>query len=350
MSTFYKLSVKEIKQETKNAVSILFEIPVDIQKNFCFIPGQYITIKKELNNKELRRSYSICSSKESNSIRIGVKAVDKGTFSVFATTKLKVGDVLEVSIPEGRFVLDPEKDNERNYLAFAAGSGITPVMSMLKSVLKEEPKSKFVLCYGNQSSQETMFKKDIDTLKNKYPDQFFVYYTYSQSNEENALFGRIDRSTINYILKNKHKDLEFDKFFLCGPESMIDLVKKDLLEKGNSDDSIHFELFTTEIKEDEVLEHLEGEANITILLEDEEVTFSMKKDKSILEAALEKGLDAPYSCQGGICSSCLAQITEGKAVMDKNTILTDEEVQDGLILTCQAHPVTNKITIDYDAV
>ena len=350
MSTFYKLSVKEIKQETKNAVSILFEIPVDIQKNFCFIPGQYITIKKELNNKELRRSYSICSSKESNSIRIGVKAVDKGTFSVFATTKLKVGDVLEVSIPEGRFVLDPEKDNERNYLAFAAGSGITPVMSMLKSVLKEEPKSKFVLCYGNQSSQETMFKKDIDTLKNKYPDQFFVYYTYSQSNEENALFGRIDRSTINYILKNKHKDLEFDKFFLCGPESMIDLVKKDLLEKGNSDDSIHFELFSTEIKEDEVLEHLEGEANITILLEDEEVTFSMKKDKSILEAALEKGLDAPYSCQGGICSSCLAQITEGKAVMDKNTILTDEEVQDGLILTCQAHPVTNKITIDYDAV
>lgn len=350
MSTFYKLSVKEIKQETKNAVSILFEIPVDIQKNFCFIPGQYITIKKELNNKELRRSYSICSSKESNSIRIGVKAVDKGTFSVFATTKLKVGDVLEVSIPEGRFVLDPEKDNERNYLAFAAGSGITPVMSMLKSVLKEEPKSKFVLCYGNQSSQETMFKKDIDTLKNKYPDQFFVYYTYSQSNEENALFGRIDRSTINYILKNKHKDLEFDKFFLCGPESMIDLVKKDLLEKGNTDDSIHFELFSTEIKEDEVLEHLEGEANITILLEDEEVTFSMKKDKSILEAALEKGLDAPYSCQGGICSSCLAQITEGKAVMDKNTILTDEEVQDGLILTCQAHPVTNKITIDYDAV
>jgi len=350
MTTFYKLSVKEIKQETKNAVSILFEIPVDLQQKFSFIPGQYVTIKKELDNKELRRSYSICSSKESNSIRIGVKAVNKGTFSVFATTNLKVGDVLEVSPPEGRFVLDPLADKGKNYLAFAAGSGITPVMSMLKSVLEEEPKSKFVLCYGNQTSQDAMFKDDIDGLKSKYQEQFFVYYTYSKSNEENALFGRIDRSKINYIIKNKHKDLDFDEFFLCGPEAMIDEVKKDLLEKGNSDESIHFELFSTEIKEDKVLEHLEGEANITILLEDEEVTFSMKKDKSILEAALEKGLDAPYSCQGGICSSCLAQITEGKAVMDKNTILTDEEVKDGLILTCQAHPVTNKITVDYDVV
>jgi len=350
MSTFYKLSVKEIKQETKDAVSILFEIPKDLLHKFCFIPGQYITIKKELDNKELRRSYSICSSKESKSIRIGVKAVDNGTFSVFATTKLKVGDVLEVSPPEGRFVLDPKEGREKKYLAFAAGSGITPVMSMLKSVLEAEPKSIFVLCYGNQSPQEAMFKNDLDALKNKYPDQFFVYNTYSRSNEENALFGRIDGSTINYIIKNKHKGLNFDEFFLCGPEPMIEMVKKDLLEKGNSDDSIHFELFSTEKKEDEVLEKLEGEADITILLDDEEVTFSMKKDKSILEAALEKGLDAPYSCQGGICSSCLAQITEGKAVMDKNTILTEEEVKDGLILTCQAHPVTNKIIIDYDAV
>jgi len=350
MSIFYKLSVKEIKQETKKAVSILFEVPEDIKQEFCFIPGQYITIKKELAGEEIRRAYSICSSKESNSIRIGIKAVEKGTFSVFAITKLKVGDVLEVSPPEGRFILDPTKAQDKNYLAFAAGSGITPVLSMLKSVLETESKSKFVLVYGNQSPNDTMFKNDIDHLKEKHPERFFVYYTYSKTNEENTLFGRIDVSKVNYIIKNKHKDLEFDEFFLCGPESMIDTVKTDLLEKGISNSLIHYELFSTEIGKDDSAINLEGEAIITVILDDEEETFSMKKERSILEATLKKGLDAPFSCQGGICSSCLAQITKGKAVMDKNTILTDEEVEDGLILTCQAHPVTDEITIDYDAV
>jgi ring-1,2-phenylacetyl-CoA epoxidase subunit PaaE len=350
MSIFYKLSVKEIKQETKKAVSILFEVPKDIKQEFCFIPGQYITIKKELAGEEIRRAYSICSSKESNSIRIGIKAVEKGTFSVFAITKLKVGDVLEVSPPEGRFILDPTKAQDKNYLAFAAGSGITPVLSMLKSVLETESKSKFVLVYGNQSPNDTMFKNDIDHLKEKHPERFFVYYTYSKTNEENTLFGRIDVSKVNYIIKNKHKDLEFDEFFLCGPESMIDTVKTDLLEKGISNSLIHFELFSTEIGKNESAINLDGEAIITVILDDEEETFSMKKERSILEATLKKGLDAPFSCQGGICSSCLAQITKGKAVMDKNTILSDEEVEDGLILTCQAHPVTDEITIDYDAV
>ena len=350
MSIFYKLSVKEIKQETKKAVSILFEVPKDIKQEFCFIPGQYITIKKELAGEEIRRAYSICSSKESNSIRIGIKSVEKGTFSVFAITKLKVGDVLEVSPPEGRFILDPTKAQDKNYLAFAAGSGITPVLSMLKSVLETESKSKFVLVYGNQSPNDTMFKNDIDHLKEKHPERFFFYYTYSKTNEENTLFGRIDVSKVNYIIKNKHKDLEFDEFFLCGPESMIDTVKTDLLEKGISNSLIHFELFSTEIGKNESAINLDGEAIITVILDDEEETFSMKKERSILEATLKKGLDAPFSCQGGICSSCLAQITKGKAVMDKNTILSDEEVEDGLILTCQAHPVTDEITIDYDAV
>ena len=350
MSIFYKLSVKEIKQETKNAVSILFAIPVDLQQKFCFIPGQYITIKKEFDGKEIRRAYSICSSKESNAIRIGVKAVDKGTFSVFATTELKVGDVLEVSPPEGRFILIPNTENHKNYLAFAAGSGITPVLSMIKSVLESEPKSNFVLVYGNKSPGEAMFKKEIDTLRSEYPDQFVVYYTYTKVNEEDALFGRIDKSTVNYVVKNKHKEAQFDDFFLCGPEEMINIVMADLLDKGISKEKIHLELFSSTVDVAKNEEKLEGETLVTILLDDEEISFSMDREKSILEAALAKGLDAPYSCQGGICSSCLAQIKDGKAVMDKNTILTDEEVEDGLILTCQAHPITDKITIDYDAV
>lgn len=353
MSIFYKLSVKEIQQETENAVSILFEIPENLQQEFSFIPGQYITIKKELNGEEIRRAYSICSSKKSNTIRIGVKAVDKGTFSIYATTDLKEGDVLEVSPPEGRFILNPDNDHQ-NYLAFVAGSGITPVLSMIKSVLEADTNSKFVLVYGNKSPIESMFKSEIDQLKASYPERLFVYYIFSVIYNENTLFGRIDASTVNYIIKNKHKGTDFDEFFLCGPENMIDTVKKDLLDKGIASENIHFELFSTKVEDmdtsDTSEEGLEGEAMITIVLDDEEETFSMKKEKSILEAALKKGLDAPYSCQGGICSSCLAQVTEGKAVMDTNSILSEEEVKDGLILTCQAHPTTDKITIDYDAV
>ncbi len=353
MPTFYKLSVKEIQQETENAVSILFEIPENLQQKFSFIPGQYITIKKELNGEEVRRAYSICSSKKSNTIRIGVKAVDKGTFSIYATTDLKEGDLLEVSPPEGRFILNPDNDHQ-NYLAFVAGSGITPVLSMIKSVLEADTNSKFVLVYGNKSPIESMFKSEIDQLKASYPERLFVYYIFSVIYNENALFGRIDASTVNDIVKNKHKGTDFDEFFLCGPENMIDTVKKDLLDKGIASENIHFELFSTKVEDMDTSgtseESLEGEAMITIVLDDEEETFSMKKEKSILEAALKKGLDAPYSCQGGICSSCLAQITEGKAVMDTNSILSEEEVKDGLILTCQAHPTTNKIIIDYDAV
>ena len=353
MATFYKLSIKEIQQETENAVSILFDIPENLQQEFSFIPGQYITIKKELNGKEVRRAYSICSSKKSNSIKIGVKAVDNGTFSVFATTNLKVGDVLDVSPPEGRFTLNPDTDHQ-NYLAFVAGSGITPVLSMIKSVLEAETNSTFVLVYGNKSADKTMFKTEINQLLTKYSEQLSVHYIFSEVKDNNVLFGRIDTSTVNYILKNKHKETNFDEFFLCGPVSMIDTVKIDLLDKGISEDVIHFELFSAKIEATDTIdateESLDGEAMITVVLDDEEETFSMKKEKTVLDVVLAKGLDAPYSCQGGICSSCLAQVTEGKAIMDTNTILSDEEVKEGLILTCQAHPTTNKITIDYDAV
>jgi len=349
MSIFHKLSIEEIKKETKNAVSILFNIPENLQDEFKFTPGQYITIKKEIDGKELRRAYSICSSEKSNSIRIGIKAVDNGTFSIFATTKLTEGDILEVSPPEGRFILNPESDGQY-YLAFAAGSGITPVLSMLKSVLETENNNKFVLVYGNKSPAVTMFKDEIDELSAKHSDRLFVYYSFSEANEEDALFGRIDTSTVNFIIKNKHKGIDFDEFFLCGPEDMIDKVKSDLLDKKISEDNIHFELFSTKVEEKDAIVSLDGEALITVVLDDEEETFSMKKEKSILEVVLAKGLDAPYSCQGGICSSCLAQVTEGKAVMDANSILSDEEVEEGLILTCQAHPTTDKITIDYDAV
>ena len=350
MSTFYKLSVKEIQQETKDSVSIVFTIPEDLQEKFKFIPGQYITIKKILNGNEVRRAYSICSSLQSNRVRIAVKKVENGLFSKYAVDQLKVGDVLEVSRPEGRFDLMPNSNDKKNYAAFAAGSGITPVLSMIKSVLEEEKESYFVLVYGNKSVADVMFKSEIDDLADAYPNNFLVQYVFSQYEENGTLFGRIDSSVLNFILNNKCKDVKFNDYFLCGPEPMINLIKSNLLEKGVEEKNIHFELFSTAVDDKVGDADIDGRTTVKVLLDDEEHSFEMERGKTILEVALKQGLDAPYSCQGGICTTCLAQITEGEAVMDKNSILTDDEIEEGLILTCQAHPTTTNISIDYDDV
>lgn len=350
MITFHKLVVKDIRKETDNAVAILFDIPDNLKEKYQFIPGQYITIKKEINGEKLRRAYSICSSLNTGNLRIGVKAVDKGQFSTFAAHELKVGDVLEVSEPEGRFILEPNVDNANTYLAFAAGSGITPILSMIKSVLEIEKNSKFVLVFGNRSVSETMFYDEIIELLKAHPHQFHVQFVYSRKAEEKAMFGRIDIATINYIWNKKFKDFSFDQVFLCGPEPLINLAKEVLNAKGVGSENIHFELFTSELDEKVNEEMLEGKTKVTVILDEETTTFIMDKEQTILHVALDKGLDPPYSCQGGICSTCLAQIKDGHAKMDKNSILTDDEVEDGLILTCQAHPTTDSITIDYDEV
>jgi len=352
MSRFHKLTIKEIKKETNNSVSILFDIPTELKSEFQFVAGQYINIKKEIAGEELRRAYSICSSPKSGDLRIAIKAVDNGTFSVFATTILTAGAILEVSKPEGKFILETSATHKKNYLAIAAGSGITPIMAMIKAVLTEEPTSTFMLIYGNKTEADTIFKAEIDVLQKTYPTTFNVQYVYSRAQHENALFGRIDQGNINFIVKNKFKEISFDNAFLCGPEPMINNAKETLIENGLNENAIHFELFSIPIslEENTANETFEGACEITVLIDDEETTFTMDAKTSMLTAALKEGLDAPYSCQGGICSSCLAKVTEGKATMDKNTILSETEINDGFILTCQAHPITQKITIDYDDV
>lgn len=348
MAKFHSLNIKELKKETKDSVSITFDIPSDLQDEFKFIAGQYITLKTIINNEEVRRAYSICSSPKSNEITVAVKQVKGGTFSVFATTELTKNTKIEVAAPEGKFILKTDKSNSNNYLAFAAGSGITPIMAMIKDVLETESNSTFTLVFGNKSTYETIFFDEINALKETHENRFFVQYVYSKEQPKNSLFGRIDNSTVNYILKQRKVD--FSSVFLCGPEQMIFTVKDTLLENNFNEDNIHFELFTSKKKDkEEGNERLDGETEITILLDDETTTFSMKQDKNILAAALDKGLDAPYSCQGGICSSCLAKVTEGEAKMKNNSILSAEEVAEGYILTCESHPTTAKITIDYDA-
>ena len=349
MAIFYKLSIKDIKKETDKAVSIAFEIPETLKKAFRFTAGQYVTIKTTIDNQEVRRAYSICTAPHSGKIRIVIKEIENGTFSVYANHQLKVGDVLEVSQPEGKFILKTDAKHKKNYLAFAAGSGITPIMAMIKAVIFEEPNSKFVLVYGNKTVKDTIFYKELNALQQKYSESLKLQFVFSREQSDGALFGRIDASIVNYIL-NQNKEILFDDAFLCGPESMINSIKETLESRGFTPNKIHFELFTpSEEKNNEIIS-LDGETVATILLDDEEETFTMTKKETILDAALKHNLDAPYSCQGGICSSCIAKVTEGKAIMDKNTILSKEEVAQGLVLTCQAHPVTDKIAIDYDNV
>ena len=348
MADFHALTVKSIKKLTPSAVAVTLAIPKELMQSFAFTAGQYITIKKEIKGKELRRAYSISSSPKKEAITIGIKKVDRGGFSDYANTKLQVGDVLEVMPPEGRFTF--KSSEVKNIAAFAAGSGITPIMSIAKTVLDSNPANKFVLVYGNKSYEETMFYTDLVKLELDYTNRFFVYFTNSQAKEDKALFGRIDTSTVNYALKNKHKDLDFDGYYLCGPEQMIHLVTDTLVENEVPKDKIHFELFTsTEIKE-ELPAAPDGKSTVKVIVDDEEFEITMDKSTLVLDAVLKENIDAPYSCQGGVCSSCIAKVKEGKAEMVKNQILTDGEIADGFILTCQAHPTTPTLTVDYDDV
>jgi len=350
MSTFHPLKIKDVTRETPGAVSIAFEIPENLREDYNFLAGQYINIKTQFEGEEIRKAYSICSAPGSGELRVAIKAVKNGGFSVYANEKLAAGDTMEVATPEGKFTFEPKADRQRNYAAFAAGSGITPVLSILQSVLQGEPESTFVLVYGNKSPEETMFHQFLHDLQQQYVGRFFVQFVYSKAREENSLFGRIERSAVNFVLKNKHKEKEFTKFYLCGPEQMILAVNDVLRESNVPEKNIKFELFSTPIAEKKITESLDGQTKVTVLVDDEEVTFVMPKEMTILDAALKQGIDAPYSCQGGICSSCMARISNGTAEMKKNAILTDGEIAEGLILTCQAHPTSPELRVDFDDV
>lgn len=349
MSSFYKLSIQEIKRETPQTVSVLFNIPLEFKDFYTFTAGQYVNLKLTLDGEEIRRAYSICSTPNSGELRIAIKEVKNGLFSKFANQKLAVGNILEVGTPEGKFTFEPNQDKQKNYLAFVAGSGITPVMSILKSVLIQEPKSSFVLVFGNKSPEETIFHNQLVELQQQYLGRFFVHFVYSQSKADDALFGRIDKSVVNFVM-NKHLGKEFSKFYLCGPEEMINIVSSVLKEKNVAEKDIKFELFSTSTKENTIDVSKNDHTKITVIVDGDETTFEMSPKQTLLEAAIKQGIDAPYSCQGGICSSCLARVTKGTAEMKKNSILTDKEIAEGLILTCQAHPTSNEILVDYDDV
>lgn len=349
MGSFHKLTIKEIIKETAKAVSLVFEVPSDLKESFTFKAGQYITLKTTIEDKPIRRDYSICTSPNSGELKVTIKAVENGVFSVYANTQLQVGDVLEVAPPNGRFIFEPKPSTHRTIMAFAAGSGITPIMGIIKTILSEEPQSKAVLVYGNKTPEDTIFYQELLDLQSQYQERLSLQMVYSQTQEENALFGRIDKGIINYSIKKYLKENQADAYYLCGPEEMINTIKTVLEEKGVDKSNIKFELFKTSTPEPSSNTNIpKGQTQVTIILDEEETTFMMNNKKSVLEAALAEDLDAPFSCQGGVCSSCLARIKEGEVEMRQNNVLTDSEVAEGLILTCQAHPKTSKIVVDYD--
>lgn len=348
MSDFHALKIASVDTLTPNSVALTFEIPDNLKNVYAFKAGQYITIKYNAGDKELRRAYSISSPPSSGKLTVGIKKMPNGTFSVHANEKLKAGDVLEVMHPEGRFIFDAE--GPQHIAAFAAGSGITPIMSIAQTVLEGNPASTFVLVFGNQSPEETMYFAAIQSLKAKYSERFFVQHVYSRAHEGDSLFGRIEKSTVNFIVKNKFKETAFDGFYLCGPEHMIHMVSHTLKGNGVAEDKIHFELFTTTETEDTLAEDLEGMTKVEVILDDETHDLVMDRKHLVLDAILKEKIDAPYSCQGGVCSSCIARVKEGSAQMVKNQILTDREIAEGLILTCQSHPTSAKLVIDYDDV
>lgn len=372
MSNFHELRVNSIERETAEAVIVGFDVPAELQSEFNYTAGQYLTLEKEIAGTKFRRSYSICTSPESGELKVAVKQIADGRFSSWVNTRLKEGDRLNVFLPEGRFVYQPSQNSEqKTFVAFVAGSGITPVMAILQSVLISEPHSKFILVYGNKTPEQTIFYKDLLKLQEKYPDRLIVEFVYSRVKEEksalgllkNKLFkkkadkseendfhrGRISREIVELMVKEKYQDHSFSNFYLCGPQAMINMATEVLKENEIPEHKIHFELFVAEVKEeDQPTFDASEKTTLTIILDGEETTMEIDRSKRVLDAAMEADLDPPYSCRGGICSSCIALITEGEVEMVNNQILTEGEVADGLVLTCQAHAKTDRLVVDYD--
>lgn len=351
---FHTLKVRDLRRETPDAVSISFALPADIRSAFRFVQGQYLTLKTVINGEELRRSYSICTGVDENDLWVAVKKVDGGLFSTWANEQLKVGDTLEVMTPQGNFFTELKPENHKIYVAFAAGSGITPVMSILRTTLVQEPGSRFILFYGNRSFDYIIFREQLEELKNLYPDRLSVHHILSRESLGSDLFqGRITGEKCARYAKVFFNPAEVDAFFLCGPEEMVFEVKETLSQVGANPKSVHFELFNTtagKAKPVAASNKEVFEASITVIQDGSEFDFKLPSDGStLLDAAMRAGADLPFSCKGGVCSTCKAKILEGKAEMRVNYGLEPDEVEAGYVLTCQAHPISKRVVVSFDA-
>lgn len=352
MSHFYPLKVKNIEKVSKDTVAITFDIPLQHVSQFRFKQGQFITLKLNINGESVIRSYSICTSPYyEKELKIAAKHVPNGKMSTFLNHHLKIGDVIEVMPPSGKFYTELNSSNQKKYVLFAGGSGITPMMSIIKSTLFIEKQSEIILFYANRETDNVIFKNELDNIaKNNINLKIIYIFDNPPPNYPPEQSGLLDEQKINALLE-KHQGNNADDYFICGPLPMMQLIEKTLQQLKVNPEKIHIEYFTaieSSPSSTDVQENIESE--VTVILYGIETTFKLNSHGiNILDAAIQNGVDAPFSCKGGVCSTCRAKVIEGKARMDMNYALTDAEVAEGFILTCQAHPTTEKVVIDYDA-
>ena len=359
---FRKLAIEDIRRETADCVSISFEIPPLLREEIRFTQGQNITVRAILNGEEVRRSYSICSSPLDNELRVAVKRVVNSRFSAYANDRLQKGDVLEMPAPSGKFYTELDAGQQKKYLAFAAGSGITPLLSIIKATLATEAGSEFTLVYGNWHRHSIIFREQLEALKDRYMDRFALHHILSREKMDAPFSrGRIGPEKCRKLSRKLISLPSMDEIFLCGPEEMIFNVKDWLEKQGINSKKIHFELFTTpgsigKPAERGSLPGSESKANagkvskITIRLDGNIIDFDLPYEgQPILDAALLEGADLPYACKGGVCCTCRARLTEGKVFMESNYALEADELAAGFILSCQSHPRTEKVVLDFDS-
>ncbi len=355
---FHSLKISDIKRETATCVSVAFDIPSELKSEYAYLAGQYITIKKQIDGEELRRSYSLCSSPLEKDFRVAIKQVHGGRFSTYANKELKVGDTLDVMTPMGNFTTPLDVANQKNYMAFAAGSGITPILSLIKTILRSEIDSTFTLVFGNQNFYSIIFREEIEALKNKFIGRLQVFHILSRERMESEINnGRINTDKCDQLFAKLIDSKQVDQYFMCGPEQMIMSVKEYLESKGIESSRIHFELFTSDASAKAKQSYQESHAvdlgkvsMVTIKIDDRSIEFPLPfGGDTILDAALKQGADLPFACKGGVCCTCRAKVMEGSVDMEVNYALEKDEVENGFVLTCQAHPTTDRVVIDFDA-
>lgn len=348
---FHALRIREVRRETPECVSLAFEVPAELAAEYRFVQGQHLNVRATLAGEEVRRSYSICSGVDDGELRVAVKKVPGGRFSVWANEALKAGDTIDVMTPEGRFFTPLDPARSRHYVAFAAGSGITPVLSLARTTLAREPKSRFTLVYGNRRLASTMFHEALWELKDRYLARFEIYHVFSREEQEVELFnGRIDAAKVDAFLRTLIPVDGIDEAFVCGPASMIDEVEAALVAAGVPREHVHVERFGVPGAAVADVDDAEAaEARVTLIVDGvrREIDFH-RGQHSILDAGRAAGIDLPFSCKGGMCSTCRARLLEGEVKMAKNYALEPHEVAAGFVLTCQSYPLTGRVVVSFD--
>jgi len=350
---FHELRVTEVTELTDDSVAITLDVPPELADTFEYLPGQHVTVRSMIDGEDVRRSYSICASVNTGKLRVGVKRLPGGAFSTFATGELGAGDTLEVMSPVGEFTIDLDTTKPRRAVAIAAGSGITPVLSLISSSLESEPESSWTLIYGNRTGNSVMFLDELEGLKDRFHARFQLFHILSREGSDVPLLsGRIDPQKINTIYSRLLDGERVDSWYLCGPYDMVKMAQETLGSLGVDDSKIHDELFFAGPVDMSTLPPEppvgEGSVDLTVILDGRAVDTRMTPETSILDAALRVRTELPFSCKGGMCATCKGRIEEGEVKMDKNYALIDSEVDAGYVLTCQSHPLTDKVVVRYD--